>query len=191
MFFCPNCDNVFDITNINKEQGGGAKLDYQELVNRILLKETIESDIISQLSLDDLVKHDAYNNLKPTHREYVFNKVMELTKNIEKKLKDTDVKESQNRMYFICKNCGTTKRIKPNTLLFSKVSNDISQSYVASDLTIMKYSDILPITKKYICPNNNCESHTDLTKREAKFFRLNNSFRLKYLCMACDTIFDP
>ncbi len=195
MFFCPNCDNVFDITSITKEQtggaNGGAKLDYQELINKILLKEEIDQNSISQLSLDELVKQDAYNNLKSTHREYVYNKVMELMKYIEKKLKDVEIKESPNKMYFICKNCGTTKKIKENTLLFSKVSSDISQSYVASDLSIMKYSDIIPITKKYICPTTHCVSHADLTKREAKFFRLNNSYRLKYLCMACDTIFDP
>ncbi len=191
MFFCPNCDNVFDITNVTKEQAGGVKLNYQELVNKILLKEVIDQNSITQLSLEELVKQDAYNNLKSTHREYVFNKVMELTKEIEKKLKDTEFKESLNRMYFICKNCGTTKKIKENTKLFSKVSSDVSQGYVASDLSTMKYSDILPITKKYICPNTKCESHVDLTKREAKFFRLNNSYRVKYLCMACDIIFDP
>lgn len=192
MFFCHNCNNIFDITNIPHSQKGGAKtVDYNEIIKKILLKDNIDELTAKDLSIGELIKQEAYNSLKPTHREYVYNKIMELTKINESKLKNTELKEEPDKVYFLCKNCGTSKKIKENTLVFSKVSNDISQSYVATDLSVMQYSDILPITRKYICPNEKCKSHTDLDAREAKFFRLNNSYRLKYTCLACNTTFDP
>ena len=79
--------------------------------------------------------------------------------------------------------------MKPGTLIFSKYSNDISQSYTSKDSSIMKYSDILPKTRKYKCPNSECESHHDLSKKEATFFRMNNNVQIKYICNACDTSF--
>jgi hypothetical protein len=193
MFFCPNCNNIFDITNVSSssEQAGGSKINYDEVIIKILKKESLDDDTIKMLSLNDLMKQESYNNLKSAHKEYVFNKVVDLTKMNESQLKNTEMKKVMDTMYFICKNCGTTKKIKEGTLIFSKVSSDIAQSYVASDLSVMKYSDVLPITRKYICPDIKCESHTNPEKREAKFFRLNNSYRLKYICMACDLIFDP
>lgn len=194
MFFCPNCNNIFNITSLSKDNKleGGAKLvDYNDLIKKILSKAIIDESQIQDLSIENLLKQETYNNLKSTYKEYVYNKVMELTKVQENKLKNTEIKESNDEVYFICNNCGTTKRVKENTLIFSKVSNDISQSYVATDLSDMQYSDILPITRIYICPNVDCESHKNLEKREAKFFRLNNSFRLKYICLACNTTFDP
>jgi ribosomal protein S27AE len=194
MFFCPNCNNLFNITNLakhNKQLEGGKVVNYDELIKKILSKETIDDSQIEGLSIENLLKQETYNSLKPTHREYVYNKVMDLTKIQENKLKNTEMKEHHDEVYFICNNCGTTKKVKENTLIFSKVSNDISQSYVASDLADMQHSDILPITRIYICPNTECESHKNLAKREAKFFRLNNSFRLKYICLACNTSFDP
>jgi hypothetical protein len=192
MFLCPNCKNIFDITNTLTVQSGGAKnINYEEIITKILMKEVLEEEIIKILKIDDITKQESYNNLKLSNREYVYNKVMELTKMHEENLKNIDIKKPLSDMYFICKNCGTTKKIKENTLIFSKVSSDISQSYVAPDLSSMKYSDIIPITKKYVCPNRKCVSHDNLEKREAKFFRLNNSYRLKYICLACDEIFDP
>jgi hypothetical protein len=194
MFFCPNCNNLFNITNLsknNKQLEGGKNVDYDDLIKRILAKETIDDSQVQGLTIDNLLKQEFYNSLKPTHREYVYNKVLDLTKVQETKLKNTEIKEQGDEVHFICNNCGTTKKVKENTLIFSKVSNDISQSYIASDLADMQYSDILPVTRVYICPNEKCESHTNLEKREAKFFRLNNSYRLKYVCLACTTTFDP
>jgi hypothetical protein len=190
MFFCHNCDNLFNITNLTQQKGGD-RVNYDEIVKKILAKEQIDKATIPLLSVNELIKQESYNNLKSAQKEYIYNKIADLTKLNEGNLKNVEVKDVPDKVYFLCTNCGTTKKIKENTLIFSKVSNDISQSYVASDLTNMQYSDILPITRKYICPNDKCMSHNDLEKREAKFFRLNNSMRLKYICLACDTTFDP
>lgn len=194
MFLCPNCKNIFDITNslIEQPQTGGAvtPIKYDEVITKILEKEHIDDNTVKQLSLDDLVKKDAYNTLKASSKEYVYNRIADLLHIYEENLKNVDIKKSSSELQFICNNCGTKEKIKENTLIFSKVSNDISQSYVAPNLLTMKYSDIIPITRKYICPNDTCISHKDMSKREAKFFRLNNAYRLKYICLACDEVFD-
>lgn len=198
MFLCPNCRNIFDITNVNTElqqtggnqNGGAPNVNYDEIITKILNKEFISDTISKQLSLDDLTKKDSYNSLKSSSKEYVYNKVAELLHTYEESLKNVEIKKSTTELQFICNNCGTKEKIKENTLIFSKVSNDISQSYVSPNLLSMKHSDIIPVTKKYICPNATCESHKDFNKREAKFFRLNNSYRVKYICLACDEIFD-
>jgi hypothetical protein len=176
---------------LTQHQKGGDRVDYDDIIKKILGKEIIGPDVAVKLSVKELLKQESYNNLKSNQKEYVYNKIADLTKINQDDIKKIEVKDVPDKVYFLCTNCGTTKQIKENTLIFSKVSNDISQSYVASDLSNMQYSDILPVTRKYICPKDDCESHKNIEKREAKFFRLNNSMRLKYVCLACNTTFDP
>jgi hypothetical protein len=190
MFFCPNCDNLFNITNVVPDQKGGDRVNYGSVITSILAKEQIDKVLAEKLSVVELVKQEEYNSLKSTQKEYVYNKVTELTKMNENKLKNVEIKDVPDKVYLKCSNCATTKKVKENTLIFSRVSDNVSQGHVASDLSNMKHSDILPITRRYICPKQSCESHDNTEKREAKFFRLNNSMRLKYTCLACDTTFD-
>lgn len=207
MQFCPNCNNVFDITKSSVQNGGliddklndienvnlegGAVMDnYDEIIRKIIDNETISKNNLDKVSLDELTKSIGYKKLKYRQREYIFNKLQDLLP-IEKKkiVKEQLQKQQMEKAFYICKNCGYLKQIEEGTLIFSKVSPDIAQSYTTTDLRTMASSDILPITRKYICPNDKCESQHDLTKREASFFRLNNSFRIKYICLACKTAF--
>ena len=95
--------------------------------------------------------------------------------------------ETQN-INFICSNCGYSKVIDPRTLLFSRTSKNVAESYVANDVVNMAFSDIIFRTRKYICSNDKCESHKDPEKREAIFFRMNNSYKVKYICDTCKTV---
>ena len=125
--------------------------------------------------------------LKSVEKEYVHNKLNDLLPLNKKKI--ADGKQITDNAQFICNNCGYTEKIKAGTLIFSKYSNDISQSYSTDDSSIMEFSDILPRTRKYKCPNSECVSHNDLSKREATFFRMNNNVKIKYICNACHTSF--
>lgn len=216
MYFCPNCSNVFDITRTAKQEGGmmnfegletisssisssgsdddimiGGKLDiYDDIIDRFINHNTVESNEIEKLSLDELVKSIAYKKLKHNQREYVYNKFQDLIPLKNKKvMKEESLKQTIDKAYFICNNCGYLKPIMEGTLIFSQVSSDVAQSYSASDTKDMKHSDILPRTRKYLCPNTKCESHIDLNKREASFFRMNNMFKIKYICQTCGTMF--
>lgn len=222
MFFCPNCNNAFDITNKKnqkidkkkneKEDGridkkknkndseehknteialtGGYQ--YETIIKKILDKQELIFDDIKELKIEELVKHPAYKKLKMKQKEYVYNKIQDiLPKNEKKILIDQPIKtlSTEEMAYFICNNCGYIKQIEPKTQIFSRTSTMISQSYDINEYKDMLYSDILPRTRKYICPNEKCESHKDPTKKEAIFFRLNNSYKIKYICTACKTDF--
>lgn len=186
MYFCPNCNNIFDITkNPHKEkQLGGAK-DYLSVINKIINGEDISSDDTKGLSLDDLVKENTYKKLSAEQKELVYNKIQQLLPIDKKSIEENAGTPTADKAYFICKNCGFLKPIEDNTLIYSRVSSDISQSYTSSDISEMINSDILPRTRKYVCTNSKCISHTDPSKKEAVFFRINNSYNVKYICLAC------
>jgi hypothetical protein len=200
MYFCPNCNNVFDITK-GATQNGGSKTnsligganneDFEKLISKLLKNEDVSENEIINISIDDLIKNQSYKKLKNKQREYIYNKIQDLLPNEKKNVAKEEIKHSeiQNKAYFICNNCGNRKPIDPGTLIFSKVSSDVAQSYSSSDVLDMKYSDILPRTRKYICPNSKCESHNNPDKREAIFFRMNNAFKIKHICQACNTVF--
>lgn len=202
MDFCPHCNNIFDITktassvggyneDTNDEFVGGAKvLDYDEIINKIINNEQISKSETEGISLDDLIKSNSYKKLKFKQKEFVFNKIQDLIPIQEKKIiKEQQYKQPTEKAFFICKNCGFLKQIEEGTLIFSKVSSDLAQSYTTSDFIDMANSDILPKTRKYICPNDKCPSQSDFSKREAAFFRLNNSYKIKYICLTCKTTF--
>jgi hypothetical protein len=200
MYFCPNCDNVFNITKELPSQSGGVKSDSPEsemsdmtndekIVNKLLADEHFSEKDLSSAQLVNLLQSVAFKRLKHKQKEFVYNKIQDLLPVDQKKILEETPKQVFEKVYFICNNCGDNKPIDKGTLIFSKVSTDIAQSYSPLDVDDMKYSDILPRTRKYICPNTKCESHTNPQKREAIFFRMNNTFRIKHICKACDTSF--
>jgi len=194
MYFCPNCNNVFDITreegkplksetSEKEERKGGAKINYDELINQLIENEEIE-ETIEDLDVEDVMKSDAYKKLKSKQKEYIYNKLQDLLPLDKKKLEYEDVQTEL--VYFICKNCAFMQKIEPGTLIYSRVSGDIAQSYSVEDNRMMKYSDVLPFTRKYNCSNSNCPSHKDVSKKEASFYRMNNTYKVKYICHACN-----
>ena len=92
------------------------------------------------------------------------------------------------KSFFICKNCGTNEKLQPGTIIIKKTSNIQQTSY--EDPIKSKYivnAPYLPHTRQYICPNTECASHKDHSKREAVFYRMLNTFRLMYICKECNT----
>lgn len=209
MDFCPNCNNVFDITKGDPEQRGGednmaplfnvnnlfggAKDDdfYADVIRKIINKEKLTVSELDKITLDDLSQSDIYKKLKNKQKQYIFNTIQDQLQMSKKQIFNEDDKSKPvlQKAYFMCNNCGYKKPIKPGTLIFSKVSSDVSQKYSSVDVSNLKHSDILPRTRKYACPNKTCISYTDIAKREAVFFRMNNTFKVKYICLACDTAF--
>jgi len=200
--FCPNCNNILDITKSAKQVGGAKDETYNDsetssehelsetLIQKILHNHKIDSETASSIELDVIIKSDEYKKLEVDQKELVYNKIQDLKPAEDKKeLLEKNITKQTEKAYFICESCGYLEPIKEGTEIFSRVSSDIVQNYSGSEINDMKFSSILPRTRKYICPNKNCESHTDNSKREAVFFRLNNTYRLKYICLACDAIF--
>jgi len=193
MEYCPNCNNIFNITKDGAQTGGvsseSASTEEEKLIAKLLTNKHITEKDLSNISLENLIDTLAYKKLKHKQKELIYNKIQDLLPDDQKKIFAEKPRQNLEKINYICNNCGYRKPIESGTLIFSKVSNDISQSYSPSQVDDMKYSDILRKTRKYICPNDNCESHTNFQKREAAFFRKNNTFKIQYICLACDTIF--
>lgn len=197
MFFCPNCNNSFDIAKTapskdkakkEKKQTGGKSID--ELIDKILAKEGVTQDDVKGVTVDNLTKNPRYKKLKSKDKEHVFNTIQDLLPKAAKVVSKTETTQLGSiRAYFVCDNCGFTKKIEPRTKIFSRSSDDISQTFGTTNYDPMLYSKIHPITRFYVCPNSKCESHKDPKKREAMFFRLNNSYKVKYICKTCKTAF--
>ncbi|ARF09494.1 DNA-dependent RNA polymerase subunit Rpb9 [Indivirus ILV1] len=186
MYFCPNCNNIFDITKNphGDKQSGGSK-NYLTVINNIINDEEVTESDTKDITLTELINEPHYKKLSSDKKELVYNKLQQLLPVDKKEVEANAGTLSQDKAYFICKNCGFLKPIEENTLIFSRVSNDISQSYTSSDVSDMANSDILPRTRKYICSNKKCVSNSDPSKKEAIFFRVNNSYNIRYVCLAC------
>lgn len=205
MYFCPICNNSFDVTKLSHQKGGthtesnddseknilngGQPFNYQNIIKKIISKENISEEEINKINFTDLLNDPSYKKLKNKQKEFVYNKIQDLLPVNKKKIIDEEIKKPIDKSYFICRSCGHIKPIEPETLIFSRVSSDISQNYTSTDYGDMKYSDILFRTRRYECPNKKCTSYTNPIEREAVFFRRNNTFVIKYVCQACGETF--
>ena len=206
MFYCPNCNNAFDITrSIESKQIGGKKenppsssstSDSSEaptgdnsFITKLLTNKATTNDV-SKIDLPVFVKSGPYRDLSNEDKETVYNKIQDLLPNDKKKLMEfkNNVDEQANTAYFICTNCGHARKIDNGTLIFSRKSENITQSYNVGDYADLKYSNVLPRTRNYVCVNDKCASHKELGKREAIFFRV-GGYNIKYMCVTCETIF--
>jgi DNA-directed RNA polymerase subunit M/transcription elongation factor TFIIS len=97
--------------------------------------------------------------------------------------------EGINVPKFKCTNCGYIEDIKSGSTLFSVISENVSQNYDITNFDDLINSSILPRTRKYVCPNDKCESHNDFNKKLAVFFRFNRSYKLGFICLTCKTKF--
>lgn len=251
MFYCPNCNNTYDIARTSSQVGGkingvvaetsstpivgtasggiaqvvttiatevataitdavtttldhidhidvheastlvGGATNPTQLMTKILKDELINPDDIKGLNIDHITTSIDYKKLKQEDKEKIYNKLQDVFPKEKKKIIENKPTESsdENLAFFVCSNCGYSIKIEDGTRIFTRTSADISQSYTTGDYSDMLYSNILPKTRKYICPNKKCESHTNPAKRQAIFFRKNNSYEVVYICSACETSF--
>ena len=205
MFFCPNCNNSFDIKKYSGFQKGGAEFSesstvstsqtggdrIDDLIDKFLQGEEVTEKDISGITLQDLSKNAIYKRLKSKQKEEIYNKLQDMLPKEEKRLIQEQVLTKDDDIFamFECTNCGYLKKIDAGTRVFSKSAKSVSQSYTVADYKSTVHSDILPRTRRYVCPNDKCVSHKDITKRKAVFMRRNNSNIVRYVCTACDTDF--
>lgn len=188
MFYCQTCKNTYDISKITTVQHGKGKviIDYDFIVNNIdtpEIKTIIASD---PFNMEDLQKSAEYRKLKKNQKELINNKIQDFLPDSKKTLLKTNNVGDVAVAYFICGGCSYIEQIPPGTKIYSETT-EISTNN--DSYRNMINSDILPYTRKYTCPNKKCDSHSNVEKREAKFFRINNSYKLKMICMACQEIF--
>lgn len=172
-------------------QSGGKLIDHDVIIKNILNNKNLSKDELNIIDMNKLIKTTSYKKLSNIKQKVIFNYIQDniSTKNkILVKNKDTTFNDN-NIVYFVCKNCKYSRIINKQTLIYSKSDSE----YYNENFDIKKrlHSDILPITRKYVCKNKECKSHKDITLREASIVRLPNSYEIKYLCHACETSWSP
>lgn len=185
MFFCPVCQNLYEITNeigIHEGQNGGSETDdnYNKLVDKIVNDEEITENDIIGIDLVELMKRDEIKKLNNMIKRDI-------------KVKFNELKNSANnnggKIYFRCGYCKNVEPILPRTKIFSKILDKPTNECSNTDYRYMFNNKILPRTKNYECPNEKCVTKIEPDKKEAIFFREVNSYKILYQCTACETIF--
>jgi len=164
--YCPKCNFILDINKnieIKKEN------DIQKVLIFLLNNNiNISTDVV----LEDIKKTSNFKDLKPVLQELI--------------IKNYNEYKNLNKFgFFNCLNCGYFKNISNGSILIdnSKVKVDKGKLYYK----LQSDNNILPHTKDYICPNENCKAHKlDYLDREAVFYREQNSYKLHYLCCICN-----
>lgn len=198
MFFCPNCNNTFDITRsipeISTQIGGttpSVVLSSSDIIEKIFHNNITVQDL-SGIVINDFIKTSDYKNLSNEKKELVFNVIQDLLPKNKKKIMDNvsnAVSDNNNSAFFLCTNCGHVRKIENRTLIFSRTAETIMQSYDTCDYADLIHSNILPHTRNYVCSNDTCQSHSDMSKKDAIFFRVGNGYSIKYICLTCESIF--
>lgn len=180
MFFCPKCNNLFDITGVkekpkNVSQHGGSVIDS-------VLNNTITVDELKGVNVKSVTESKEFKKLSSLQKDFVYNMISNIKINV-----DSGEDKLNTVSYFVCNSCNYTEKIKSGTMLYSSKTD--SHIHNSVDYVDMIHSDIVPRTRKYICPNTKCPTNKDASLKEAVFFRTGESYDINYICSVCSTTF--
>ncbi len=172
MYFCPKCNNSFDISKSSNEADTRKKLDDVEgAIKRVKANKDM-NDYIATFTKEDLVENKHYKNLSDTQKEQLnllFN-TSSISSGIE----------------FKCNNCNFRKKIKETIKLYQmSIDSTYSVHRSMDDNKLLAMNPIYPRTKDYTCKNINCITHKDNNVKEAIFFREKDSYQTNYICIVC------
>jgi hypothetical protein len=192
--FCDECQTLMNITaNVsNTETSDITKTEIstttpnskkyynitKEDLDNILENNDIEYEVIEE-NYNDVLEDEYFLSLTDNQRTKIINRLLE---KLNKKIKNSKKLVSSKIYYFYCDNCGFNKEIPPKTLIYSNTTTEIDNNFINN-----KYDDTLPKTKNYNCVNDKCKTHKDPSIKEATFYRINNTYNIRYICHICDT----
>ncbi len=209
--FCKVCQNFMDITNnvsntnieeevdekeiessdydVSNSSKKGKKTNITQITDDII--EKILNGVILDIEVDeqdiiDINKLAFFNKLTPNQKTLVINRLYEKIPKNQKIAKDTPTNLIK-LSYFYCKNCGYNEKIPNNMLIFNRSNEKSSDENFNNKFLNYRYDPILPKTKKYNCINKDCVTHKDPIKKKAIFYRTNNSYTIKYICLECES----
>lgn len=206
MFFCNRCGSTYEITNNVKQtlqQHGGKdivkpKINVKNIIAKILNvaenkdKESIfdPEDGIEYLEEVDVINNPEFTKLEADDATMVLNKLNIYLPKSKKKVytKSNIGLVKENKAYFVCTNCSNFDLINPGTLIFSQSNTENSDTF---DLTLCAnniYDMTLPRDRNYTCPNKECQSHKNITKKEQVTKRYRNNQKLIHTCCACKIV---
>ena len=171
MYFCPECNYIFDITKMGSIKDSTESITLEEAITKIKNKETLnEYKIIDNIkNIEENIKFKKLNNkLK--------DKILQL------------VNSQASNIIFNCLNCDNKSEINKTISLYHlDLSKDTDNILSHSDCKILANDPILPRKKDYTCKNNNCITHKNSNSKEAVFLKDKLTYKLKYICCVCYT----
>lgn len=211
--FCDICRNFMDITNnvsmSDKNQLGGSNDDINLVINDneeselessdydinnsdSMLSESNLNDILKgadvefdfkNFNQDELNKNTTFNKLSNNQKTLVINRILEKMP----KTKVTKIAENiaSKDSYYYCKSCGYNLKIPDKEFIFSR-GDEKKDDPNNFKFINYKYDNTCPNTKKYTCINDECITHAEPIKKNAKFWRNKSSYNTKYMCTLCD-----
>jgi hypothetical protein len=190
MSFCKICNNLYNIGKAldNSTLQKGGKLSEDVIIQNILDGHIIDPNILHDFKLDKLAKNSIYNKLSQVDKEYVYNLIAHTQEHqVEEKGKDVKEILENNIVYYFCQKCGYSEKLKPQTLIFSNVTDNSLRNIINDNYEYLKYDNTLPRTRNYNCHNKKCETHKNKNIKEAIFYRQYNSYITSYVCTVCNT----
>ena len=204
--FCEKCNNFMDITNIisKNDDNTTIMLDEDEESSNFDISETVAdttgkydlsidklNDILEGNTIDVEVTNELYQAVEktPQFKKLDQNKQTLILNRLYERLVKKNKKPANNNRtfkesYFYCKNCGFNKKIPDGTFIYSKNIENNEDKYNTNFQDY--YNDpTIPISKKYVCVNDKCETHKNPGIKSAAFYRFNNTFKIRYLCGVC------
>lgn len=206
--FCPTCNNILNISKNppkNRQTINITNFETPNTVSSIDNNNLIVDDIDDEMN-DDKVIENILNllsqNIDVPEYELSDFKLEQFSKHkfyqkLDKKTKSIvnaklsaffEKLEDSTSAFYHCAICSYSKPIEPGMLIASRIGSSSENTYMNIDKMKNRiYNSVLPYTRKYICTNKNCVSHTDFSKREAVMFRNGNSVQIWYTCCACQS----
>lgn len=129
-------------------------------------------------------------DITPTSMSEEEQKEEKKEKSKNKKKEEEIETDASSQLYYVCKSCFWSQKIKPGTQIMSKINSSSEITY----LNINKHknkinSHTLPFTRNYLCPNEKCIGNKEKEKHEAVMFRANGTMKTMYVCCGCETVF--
>ena len=192
MKFCPKCNTILDISHKKQydkeyEQKGGDV--FTKIINDILENQLLTQDDIKSIDAKSLLKSPQFKKLKSSEKEIVYNKIQDLLPIHKKKISEKKYSQdlTKKKAFYNCNKCGYNETIQEGAHIFTRTADNSQNNALDINKNInMMYSDILLRTRKYICPNQKCESHKNPNKREAVMYRKNDrEYKMIYICTTC------
>lgn len=184
MFFCPQCQNKFNITRTpgqSAQTGGGLKP--VELIEKILNEGELERSDVAGIDPEKFAKVREFQQLTTSDKEIVLNKIHEM---LPKKSVTPPPQPESNVAYFVCENCDYYTTIDPGVMIFSQVYDDANQMILMEDYKYICDDPTLPRTRDYTCQNRECPTKSNRRgPKEAVIKRVPGGYRLVYGCCIC------
>ena len=172
MYFCPKCSYILDIGKTSK------------IINEdnIVIKKV--NDLFALID----TKKDLNKYKIEIQKEEIINskKYLKLDQSYKTILDNIFNANVLSTAEFTCNNCNYKNQIIKTTLLYNIVINEVDDSILSYDESVLMSQDpLLPHTSEFTCINDNCKSRTDSKLKDAIFYKKNKSYNVSYICTTC------